>query len=614
MKNWLIMLREIVTQLWRLRPFLRPGRWLVISVVASALVAAVLEGFVIAAMLPLITMLRADAGNFKNVLEAEATLRWLPNALPGHSPKFYVGVFCATIFLLVAGKNVVILLSQGLMARLVRTVSANLRSAVFQKLEHTSIQVFEERKGGELGNLFSIETIRTQSTIEFFLMFIQRGLLALLYLAAIVVISWELTLGMVLLVVGVAAISAVLQARLKGMGDERSEAQRNLFGFLGGIFGGMRVVRATHGEAEAEKRFEQYNQRLADVEARAAVLNSLTAPVSEVLAIGGAMVLVWGAYVYLILYGRLSGPMLGSFGILLLRMLPLMNHLYAVLGNLGYASGGMREIFVWLDLPRFPARPFGSKPFHGIQRSIRIETLSFHYPNGTAALKEVNLEIPAGKTVALVGSSGSGKSTLASLLLRLREPSSGRIVVDGTDYWEFDPAAWHARLGMVEQEAFLFNETIEHNITFGTAGATPEQVQKALRVAHLDEVVAGLPKGLHTLVGERGTMLSGGQKQRLAIARAMVREPMLLILDEATSALDNVSERQVQAALDDARRGRTSVVIAHRLSTIRNADLIVVLAGGRIVETGTWAELEAREGHFRELLSAARGGHLAEAG
>jgi ABC-type multidrug transport system fused ATPase/permease subunit len=306
--------------------------------------------------------------------------------------------------------------------------------------------------------------------------------------------------------------------------------------------------------------------------------------------------------------------MLGGFGILLLRMLPLMNHLYAVLGNLGYASGGMREIFVWLDLPRFPARPFGSKPFNGIQHSIRIENLSFHYPNGTPALKELNLEIPAGKTVALVGSSGSGKSTLASLLLRLREPTSGRIVVDGTDYWEFDPAAWHARLGMVEQEAFLFNETIEHNITFGSAGATPAQVQKALRVAHLEEVVATLPNGLQTMVGERGTMLSGGQKQRLAIARAMVREPLLLILDEATSALDNVSERQVQAALDDARRGRTSVVIAHRLSTIRNADLIVVLAGGRIVETGTWADLESRDGHFKELLAAAQGGHLAEAG
>ena len=614
MKNWLLMLRDIVAQLWRLRPFLRPGRWLVISVVASALVAAVLEGCVIAAMLPLITMLRAEAGHFKDVLEAEKTLRWLPNALPGHSPKFYVGVFCATIVLVVAGKNLVLLISQSLMARLVRKVSANLRLAVFQKLEHTSIHVFEETKGGELGNLFSIETIRTQSTIEFFLMFIQKGLLALFYLTWIVVISWELTLGMFFLVVAIAGVSALLQSRLKGMGDARSEAQRNLFGYLGGIFAGMRVVRASHGEAEAEKRFKDYNQRLADVEAKASVMNSLTAPVSEVLAIGGAMVLVWGAYVYLIQYGRLSGPVLGTFGFMLLRLLPLMNHLYAILGNLGYASGGMREIFVWLDLPRFPQRPFGSKRFDGIRSSICLEGLSFNYPNGTPALRDLNLEIPAGKTVALVGTSGSGKSTLASLLMRLREPSSGRIVVDGTDYWEFAPAAWHARLGMVEQEAFLFNETVEHNLTFGSTSATPAQVQKALQVAHLEDVVASLPKGLQTMVGERGTMLSGGQKQRLAIARAMVREPLLLILDEATSALDNVSERQVQAALDEARRGRTSVVIAHRLSTIRNADLIVVLSGGRIVETGTWAELEARDGAFRKLLAAAQGGVLSEAG
>jgi ATP-binding cassette subfamily B protein len=274
----------------------------------------------------------------------------------------------------------------------------------------------------------------------------------------------------------------------------------------------------------------------------------------------------------------------------------------------------MREIFVWMDLPAFPSRPFGSRTFSGIQNSIRLEGVSFNYPNGTAALRDIHLEIPTGKTVALVGSSGSGKSTLASLLLRLREPSSGRIFVDGVDFWQFSAESWQGRLGMVEQEAFLFNDTVEHNITFGSPDTTPAQLNAALQLAHLEEVVAGLPKGLDTVVGERGTMLSGGQKQRLAIARAMVREPLLLILDEATSALDNVSERQVQSALDEARRRSTSVVIAHRLSTIRNADLIVVLSEGRIVETGTWDELEAKNGAFQTLLAAARGGHLPEPG
>ena len=224
------------------------------------------------------------------------------------------------------------------------------------------------------------------------------------------------------------------------------------------------------------------------------------------------------------------------------------------------------------------------------------------------ALADVAFDIPAGQTVALVGSSGSGKSTIASLLLRLREPTAGRIVADGADYWEYSPASWHARLGMVEQEAFLFHDTVANNIQFGRQGVTPEQLRRAVAAAHLDDVIRGLPQGLETVVGERGTMLSGGQRQRLAIARAVVANPQLLILDEATSALDNVSERQVQAALDEARHQRTVVVIAHRLSTVRSADWIVVLDHGRVAEQGTWDELTARGGQFSRLLKSAEPG------
>ena len=611
MKAWIHLLREIVCSLYRLRPILRPGRWLVLAVIAMATLSALFEGVGIGAMVPLISMLKADSHHLMEVLVEDPVLRWLPRRLPGHSASAYIAAFCAIIVFLIFCKNVALLVSQGLMASLVRRVSANLRLAIFRRLQQTSIEVFEKRKFGELGNVFSIETIRTQSTIEFSLLLIQKGMIAAFYLAAIVFISWELTLGLFVLVLFVSGLSALTQMRLKRRGDERSKAQHDLFGYLGGVFSGMRVVRTNNAQAETEREFDLRNHHLAEVERRASVLGALTAPVSEILAVMGAMVLVWGAYAILIPYGRITGPLLGAVGFILIRTLPLLNQLYGILGQLSYASGGMREIFVWLDLPVFPARPFGDQTFDRIRSGVRIEGLGYRYPNGTVALEDIHLEIPAGKTVALVGGSGSGKSTLASLLLRLREPTSGSIRVDGVDFWEFSPASWHNHLGMVEQEAFLFNETVEHNITFGSPNTTPEQLQRALRVAHLEEVVSALPQGLQTVVGERGTMLSGGQKQRLAIARAMVREPLFLILDEATSALDNVSERQVQAALDEARRGRTSIVIAHRLSTIRNADLIVVLAGGRIVETGTWNELEARNGPFQALLAASQGGHLA---
>jgi ABC-type multidrug transport system fused ATPase/permease subunit len=301
-----------------------------------------------------------------------------------------------------------------------------------------------------------------------------------------------------------------------------------------------------------------------------------------------------------------------ALGFILVRLLPLVGQLYAMLGQLGYNYAGLKEAQRWTELDSYPVAPFGAHTFCGIQTGLRFRDLIFRYPNGKLALDRVSFHVPSGKTVALVGASGSGKSTLASLLIRLREPTSGAIEVDGTSHWEFSPESWHGGMGVVEQEAFLFHESVRHNICIGVPTASEADIQRALDIAHLHDVISALPQGLETIVGERGTMLSGGQKQRLAIARALVRNPKLLVLDEATSALDNLSEREVQLALDAARAGRTSVVIAHRLSTIRNADLIVVLEHGRVVEQGTWKELAEATGPFRKLLDVARDGHLAD--
>jgi ATP-binding cassette subfamily B protein len=217
-------------------------------------------------------------------------------------------------------------------------------------------------------------------------------------------------------------------------------------------------------------------------------------------------------------------------------------------------------------------------------------------------LQDVDFTVPVGQTVALVGASGSGKSTLAAILLRFRAPSSGRITVDGVDYWEFSPESWHRATALVEQDAFLFHGTLRENIVYGWANATDEAIQRAIAVANLSDVVAEMPNGLDALVGERGAMVSGGQRQRIAIARAVIRDPSILILDEATSHLDAVSEQLVQQALVNASRGRTTIVIAHRLSTIREADKLIVLDHGRIVEQGTWEALETAGGAFQRLL------------
>jgi ATP-binding cassette subfamily B protein len=235
---------------------------------------------------------------------------------------------------------------------------------------------------------------------------------------------------------------------------------------------------------------------------------------------------------------------------------------------------------------------------------VRFERVSYTYPNGATALQDVEFSVAAGQTVAIVGASGSGKSTLAALLLRFRAPTRGSITVDGVDYWEYSPDSWHRATALVEQDAFLFHGTLRENIVYGFDRATPAALQRAIDVANLSDVVAQLPQGLDTLVGERGAMVSGGQRQRIAIARAVIRDPSILILDEATSHLDSVSEQLVQQALLNASRGRTTIVIAHRLSTIREADKLIVLEHGRLVEEGSWEALEAAGGAFQRLLRA----------
>lgn len=237
-----------------------------------------------------------------------------------------------------------------------------------------------------------------------------------------------------------------------------------------------------------------------------------------------------------------------------------------------------------------------------MKQAIRFEEVTFRYQGGQKALDQVNLMVEAGKMIALVGPSGAGKTTLTQLLLRHLHPTGGRITVDGRPIDDFEPDSWHRGMAVVEQEPFLFNDTLANNIGFGLPVVDRAQVERAARIAQLEDLIQELPDGLDSLVGERGFKISGGQRQRLAIARAVVRDPGILILDEATSSLDALSESLVQQALDEAMKDRTVIVIAHRLSTIRHADRIVVLEHGRVAKTGTWDELLHTNGLFAELV------------
>jgi ATP-binding cassette subfamily B protein len=265
------------------------------------------------------------------------------------------------------------------------------------------------------------------------------------------------------------------------------------------------------------------------------------------------------------------------------------------------------RVFEYLDLPveiDDPHRPVELDPA-GVRGEVRWEGVGFTYPDGARpALDGVDVTVPAGSTLALVGETGSGKSTMASLVARLADPTTGRVSIDGVGLRDLRLATLAQVVGVVSQETYLLHTTVRENLRHARPGATDAEIEAAARRAQVHDVIAALPDGYDTVVGARGHRFSGGEKQRLAIARTLLRDPRVLVLDEATSALDTATERAVQAALDEARRGRTTITIAHRLSTVRHADRIAVLDAGRVVESGTHAELVARGGRYAELVAA----------
>jgi subfamily B ATP-binding cassette protein MsbA len=596
-KAWLQQLAELRTILSFLRPYLLRQPLLLAAVLASALFVMLFEGFGVGLLVPLLNLLLG--GERATPMRP---LQWLERTLPGHSPAFYIGAIAVAIVCAVALKNAAFYTSLVLAARLKRRIAVTLRDDLFRRLHRADLDLFDRLPGGELANVFLVETYRTTVAIDAMLALIQRSSIAFFYVAALFFLSWPLTALVLALALGLGGALSFVYGRLNTVGIELTDLNHRMAALLGQSFAGVRIVRATHSQEREIEQFHELNQAQASAEERSAEALSLLFPITETLAVAGAMVIVTCAYIFLVRPGHMLSSYLLAYGFVLLRLLPLMNQLYGLHGHLSYLGGGIREVKTWLDTPYFPDRPFGPVEFTGLERSLAFERLGFRYPNGTVALDEVDFVVPVGQTIAVVGPSGAGKSTLASILLRLRAPSSGRVLVDGRDFWEFTAESWHRATALVEQDAFLFHGTLRENILYGCGDVTEAALTQALSAAHLTDVVSALPDGLDTLVGERGAMVSGGQRQRIAIARALIRNPSILILDEATSHLDAVSERLVQQALQNAARGRTTIVIAHRLSTIREADRLIVLENGRIAEQGTWDTLSAAGGVFERLV------------
>jgi ATP-binding cassette subfamily B protein/subfamily B ATP-binding cassette protein MsbA len=374
-------------------------------------------------------------------------------------------------------------------------------------------------------------------------------------------------------------------------------------------FGGMRVVRAFGRQQSESGRFVRGNNLLIRQELKTWWASRVVELLWEILIPVGVVALLWygGSQV---MSGRLSVGDLMMFMAYLLMLLEPLAVLAESAASLQNSLSGLDRVLDLLDEPREMASAAETRPLDRdhVRGEISLDHVSFVYPGTqSTVIDEVTLHVAAGQTVALVGLSGAGKTTLCNLIARFFDPTSGRVLLDGVDLREYSVESYRQLLGIVEQDVFLFDGTIAGNIAFGRQSATDEDIVEAARAANAEEFILRLPKGYDSLIGERGVKLSGGQRQRLAIARAILADPKILILDEATSNLDTESERLIQQSLTRLMTGRTSFIIAHRLSTIRHADLIVVLEAGRIVEAGPHDELVQQSGRYRRMVELQSG-------
>jgi subfamily B ATP-binding cassette protein MsbA len=480
-------------------------------------------------------------------------------------------------------------------------ITRDLRAEVYDHLLDMDLAFFGRTRVGQIVSRLThdVEQVRGLLTRE-----LARILSSVFEFAVAVVwmvlISWQLTLAAFLVIPGTMAVWGPLVRWLRGgdrrvldlAGDVNSHIQETL--------SGIRLVKSSAAEAHERERFGRLIQSYFETFVRTERLRALAAPLTEMLAAVGTVILLWYGARLVVLEGALTGAEFVGFLGLSLKLYAPVKYVAKFPALVQPGLAGAERVFEFLDAPIDIKDHPGARPFPGIQRDIRLEGVSFSYRPGEPVLDDVHLHVPVGSVVALVGPSGAGKTTLVDLIGRFYDPTSGRITVDGTDIRDYQLRSLRGGLGIVSQDTVLFHDTVRANVAYGV-DASVEEVERAARAAHAHEFVSALPQGYDTVVGERGTQLSGGQRQRLAIARAILRDPPILIFDEATSALDSESERLVQRAIERLLAGRTVFVIAHRLSTVQRADQIVVLDRGRVVETGDHATLMGEGGLYRRL-------------
>ncbi len=511
---------------------------------------------------------------------------------------------CLFLIATFAIKNLFIYLNGQIIFRIQSKTAKKLRDDVFRSIIEMHLDYFNKNRVGNLMNYVYNDVENVNNSISStFVNFLQNPFSVIVYIGVLLALNWKLTLFSALTLLCILFVVRMIGNNVKGFALSFQTRMGDMNSVLQEKFNGIKVIKSTAFEEIELEKFKSFTKDFRKIGIRIAQLRNLISPINETLLIAAIAMVLWFGGIQ-VFHGAMTANELLVFAFTLYSTMGPIKSLGEANTSVQMGLISVERLFELLDTK--PAIINGTLAITSFSNTIRFEDVCFKYnkeqPDAPNILDHVSFEIKKGEMVALIGQSGSGKSTAVDLLMRFYDVDAGRITIDGIDIREFDYKQLRKMIGVVSQEVILFNDSIEQNIAYGVHDeVNSARVEEAARLANAHGFIMEKPQKYETMVGDRGIQLSGGQRQRIAIARAMVKNPEILIFDEATSALDNESEKVVQQAIDHAMENRTSLVVAHRLSTIKNADRIIVMERGEVVEAGSHEELLVRNGVYKML-------------